>query len=83
MSKILENIIKNTDDNDKDQDKMIFITYQGKMSEKFEQSLLKSKRHANCIYCRLPLTPPVEKSLSDVVYQVKCPRCNARAVQTS
>ena len=64
---------------------MIFINYRGKVSEKFEKSLKKLEIPVKVIFTlrklktTLPsLKPKVDMNLrSKVVYQIKCPCCNA------
>lgn len=84
--KVNENAETNDDDQEEDEErKMVFVTYRGKVSERFEQSLRKLKAPCKIVFTlkklksSLPsLKPEVEKSFkSGVVYQVKCPRCSA------
>lgn len=93
INKTLTNIItaKNkeaavTDESEDDQEeerKLIFIQYRGKVTEKFESALKRIKAPCKVIStinkvksCLPTLKQPVEKSLkSGLVYQINCPRC--------
>ena len=63
---------------------MFFMSYRGKVSEKFEQSLKKINAPCKVIFtlkklknCLPSLKPFVDDSLkSGVVYQIKCPQCS-------
>ena len=72
--------------------KRIFLQYRGKVSEKFEKSLISCKAPCKVIFTLrklravLPaLKAPIEMPLkSGVVYKISCPRCNSCYVgQTS
>ena len=77
-----------TNDGEKEEkleDKLMFIEYRGKVSEKFEQSLKKCNAPVKIIFTlrklksSMPsLKPPVEKKLkSGIVYRIVCPCCKA------
>ena len=72
-------------------EKIIFVQYRGKLTDKFKSSLKKLE-----IPCKVILTlrklktvlpslkPSIEKSFkSGIVYQITCPRCNSRYVGQS
>ena len=90
IKKTLNNILTKSDkkedeDNEEEEQKMVFVSYRGKVSERFEQSLMKLKAPCKIIFmlkklksCLPSLKPQVEKSFkSGVVYQIKCSRCSA------
>ena len=79
-------------EDDKNEEKLVFVQYRGKVTEKFEHSLRKIKAPCKMIKTIkklktvLPsLKTPIEKALkSKVVYQINCSRCEACYVgQTS
>ena len=80
------------EEEEKKEEKMIFVQYRGKLSEKFEGALKKLEAPCKVIFtlrklktCLPSLKPSVDVSLrSKVVYEIKCPCCNACYVgQTS
>ncbi|XP_057290128.1 uncharacterized protein LOC130612790 [Hydractinia symbiolongicarpus] len=96
ISKIMENNDNENPDeeNEKEEseEKMIFIQYRGRVSEKFETSMRKLNIPCKIIFTLKklksslpPLKPVIEKCLkSCLVYKIKCPRCNSCYVgQTS
>ena len=99
ITKIIEkeNALTDSDDNNVDEEnteeeKMLFLQYRGKISEKFQQSLRKIKAPCKVVFTlnklksNLPsLKPLVEKFLkSGIVYKFLCPRCESCYVgQTS
>ena len=78
-------------DESKIEEKMFFLQYRGKVTEKFKLSLMKMEIPIKIILTLrklkmvLPsLKPSVEKSFkSGVIYLIKCPRCNSRYVGQS
>ena len=70
---------------EKDDVKMMFVEYRGKVSEKFQQSLMKCSAPVKVIFTMrklrsvMPsLKPMVDQSLrSGIVYKISCPRCDA------
>ena len=92
LSKIIQNDENREDDTEKEEEveeKMVFVQYRGRVSEKFEDSLKKLKVPWNFRFqfkMDLPsLKPPIEKCCkSRVVYKICCLRCSSRYVgQTS
>ena len=100
ISRTLSNTIQNNNGNqkvntekeDEVEEKMVFLQYRGRVSEKFEESLKKLKAPCKVIFTLkklkmdLPsLKPPVEKCYkSRLVYKIYCSRCNSCYVgQTS
>ena len=76
----------------KPEEKLLFVQYRGKVSENFEQTLRKIKAPCRVIFTMNklksslpPLKPPIEKChKSGVVYKFSCPRCSSCYVgQTS
>ena len=81
-----------TEENDTNDEKLLFLQFRGKVSEKFERALKKLDTPCKVIFTLrklktvMPsLKAPVDKSLrSKVVYQISCPCCAACYVgQTS
>ena len=76
---------------EKAEEKMVFLQYRGKVTEKFKYSLKSMELPIKVILTLrklktvLPsLKPAVEKSFkSGIVYQITCPRCNSRYVGQS
>ena len=100
LTKIIENEKKENvidpseekEEEDPKDEKMIFVAYRGRVSERFEQSLRKLNTPCKVVFtltklknCLPSLKPVVDKSFkSGVVYKIKCPRCNSCYVgQTS
>lgn len=86
--------IKETEDPEEKEsvdEKMIFLQYRGKLTDKFKCSLRKLEVPIKVILTLrklktvLPsLKPAIEKSFkSGIVYQITCPRCNSRYVGQS
>ena len=80
------------EEEEKKEEKMIFLQYRGKVSKKFERSSRKLEAPCKVIFtlrklkiCLPSLKPYVDKSLrSKVVFKINCPCCNACYVgQTS
>ena len=80
-----------TDENDKIQEKMVFLQYRGRVTDKFKYALMKLELPIKVILTLrklktvLPsLKPSIEKSFkSGIVYQITCPRCKSRYVGQS
>ena len=99
ISRTLTNIIKSRENQDNEseeqeqsEEKMVFLQYRGKVSEKFEWALKRLKIPCKVIFTlkslrmELPsLKPAVEKCFkSRLVYKISCPRCSSCYVgQTS
>ena len=96
LSKIIEKYnkvpLEKEDEDPKIEKKMLFIQYRGKVSEKFEQSLLRINAPCKVVFTirklktKLPsLKPKVQDCFkSGSVYKIECPRCNSCYVgQTS